>query len=573
MISFLRPLLPLFCAVLPICPGWAEQETPQPPGAANLTGGNMGVPAAPAPGEWATYPCGGLTMLVATSSSEAQRHVLNGIACLLTFWDDAAYREFRKAIKLDPSCMMAQWGLALSCITPHHEHEARKEQALQNIRLQLELGQLPSRELEYGRALVTLLKNGSPDAAKVFLDIADNWKRDPWAPLFAAMMLRDGFTDEGSPKPGQEQAQTLLDAYLTAHPSIPAAWFMKALLQETNPTMGEDALQAVQKALELVPGYPPALHLLGHIQFRRGDYKASEDSFARAADAYTLWQNEEKLSPADNEGLFRSLAYKAMARFCRGDENGAIREAAKLASRPVDTSRPRATGSLMQLWETRTLPMRLALSRYPWKGSREIESVTPQTLDINPPSLCDGITAACIQAAQGKTALVNGNKKDLSSRLANLEKICTTLAQSGPKADEEGAVSHWVRSLELNDRLGLECKAFLYTDSAPIWLQSDVEQQRFSSLLMPPVLPYPAELRLAQWHARKRDWVSCKNSCKEGLRRFPNHAALLALLQKAEQAAVNPGQVLPSSSSRPGKKTGKTKSSSSSRRTSTPSSK
>ena len=47
MISFLRPLLPLFCAVLPICPGWAEQETPQPPGAANLTGGNMGVQLRP----------------------------------------------------------------------------------------------------------------------------------------------------------------------------------------------------------------------------------------------------------------------------------------------------------------------------------------------------------------------------------------------------------------------------------------------------------------------------------------------------------------------------------------------
>ncbi len=575
MNSILRPLLPLLCAALPICSGWAENgastppepqtnQTPQAsPVSANITDGDMGIPAAPIPGVWATYPTGGLTMIVATSSPEAQQRVLNGIACLLTFWDEAAYQEFSKAIDLDPSCMMAQWGQALSCISPNHEREAAKQEALQHIRLQLELGQLPSRELEYGRALVVLLKTGSPDAGKVFLDIAENWKRDPWAPLFAAMMLRDGFKPDGTPKSGQEQAQNMLQEYISAHPDTPAAWFLKALLQETKPTIDHEALQAAQKAAELLPNYPPFLHLIGHIQFRQGNYKAAEESFSQAAKAYETWQQAEKLIPADNEGLIRAKAYKAMARFCRGDEDGAIREAFLLASLPVDITRPRATGSLMQIWEARTLPLRLALSRYPWRGIKEIESITPKTLTLSPPSLSDGVIAACIQAALGKTALIKGDKTDLSFRLANLEKICTTLAQSGPKADEEGAVSYWVRGLELNDRIGLESKALLYPDSATIWLESDQEQQRFASLLMPPVLPYPAELRIAQWHARKRDWASCRDACQKGLQRFPNHAALLALLQQAGQTAAKPA----SAPSRSAKKTGKNKPASALKRT------
>lgn len=187
----------------------------------------------------------------------------------------------------------------------------------------------------------------------------------------------------------------------------------------------------------------------------------------------------------------------------------------------------------MQLWETRTLPMRLAFSRYPWRGHREIEAVTPKPLAFSPPPLCEGVIAACIQASLGKTSLVRGDKKDLAARLENLGKICTSLAKSGPQADVEGAVSHWVRGLELCDRISLECKALYYPDSASVWLESDKEQQRFASLLMPPVLPYPAELRIAQWHARKKDWPACLSICDAGLRRFPNHAALLVLRQQA----------------------------------------
>src|SRR5262249_28043265 len=44
----------------------------------------------------------------------AQSHFLRGVAILHSFWRDAATKEFTEAARLDPTCGIAGWGIAMA---------------------------------------------------------------------------------------------------------------------------------------------------------------------------------------------------------------------------------------------------------------------------------------------------------------------------------------------------------------------------------------------------------------------------------------------------------------------------
>src|SRR2546423_13340979 len=55
---------------------------------------------------------------VTTDSSAAQRYFIQGLAFLHGFNHGAAIRSFQEAARLDSTCAMAHWGIALAC-GPH----------------------------------------------------------------------------------------------------------------------------------------------------------------------------------------------------------------------------------------------------------------------------------------------------------------------------------------------------------------------------------------------------------------------------------------------------------------------
>ena len=60
----------------------------------------------------------GITMAVTAADPKAQQHVLDGVANLHGSWDFEAYRHFCAALKLDPECLMAHWGVVMALIDP-----------------------------------------------------------------------------------------------------------------------------------------------------------------------------------------------------------------------------------------------------------------------------------------------------------------------------------------------------------------------------------------------------------------------------------------------------------------------
>src|SRR5688572_743666 len=60
----------------------------------------------------------GFTMAITSTDPKAQKHVLDGISNLHGGWDFEAYRHFCAALKLDPECLMAHWGVVVALIDP-----------------------------------------------------------------------------------------------------------------------------------------------------------------------------------------------------------------------------------------------------------------------------------------------------------------------------------------------------------------------------------------------------------------------------------------------------------------------
>lgn len=60
------------------------------------------------------------------------------------------------------------------------------------------------------------------------------------------------------------------------------------------------------------------------------------------------------------------------------------------------------------------------------------------------------------------------------------------------------SVSYWARCLQMGSLYSSEIRSLMFPDSASVWMSEAIGSQRFSSLLLPPVVPYP---RNGSWPA------------------------------------------------------------------------
>jgi tetratricopeptide (TPR) repeat protein len=482
----------------------------------------------------------GLSMAIATSSPIAQQHVVTGIAHLLSSWDEAAYVEFKQALELDPNCLMAHWGLVFSCIQLPTDHITDRNTSLQRINEIVELGgeNIPQRELEYLKALNQLLRQENRLAALVFADIADQWPRDPWAPLFRCIVERDGFKASGSPNEGQSQAREHIRIYLQKHPDTPVAHFIKALLEETNPSIDAETIQSANQAVMCNPQSATAHLLLGCLLFHQGEYESAINHFQTTEELASKWQKQKQLTIADNDLYFKAATWRSVALSCLGKDSEALKLARNLMRLPVDIKRPQSRGTAFQLWEIQSLPLRVSLGRITTLSQKALNELMPKSLKGLPASLSPAIPLLCKQALVARMG-AKDQLGGLRNTCQSISKLTEALTNGQKEAEKEGTLSFWARSVRLASRLEVESQAILYPNSATLLLQKAEEQQTIESLLMPPSLPYPAEWTSAQYFSKQKNWRQCLESCEMGLKRFPKHKGLEQLRQRAQTHLKN----------------------------------
>jgi tetratricopeptide (TPR) repeat protein len=244
---------------------------------------------------------GNYSYRITTAAPEAQRWFDQGLRLVYAFNHAEARRAFSEAARLDPSCAMCSWGLALTEGSNYNSptDAAREKSALAAVRqAQQHAGHARPQE----RALINALArrhSADPAAKREALDrayadamraVARQFPDDLEAATFfadAMMNLRPWnlWMPDGKPQPGTEELVQTLERVLAKEPNHPGALhlYIHAVEASRQPQRAE---AAADRLVKLMPGAGHMVHMPSHIYWRVGRYAdaVAVNSAAVAAD-------------------------------------------------------------------------------------------------------------------------------------------------------------------------------------------------------------------------------------------------------------------------------------------------
>jgi tetratricopeptide (TPR) repeat protein len=258
------------------------------------------------------YPgLGTWTHPIATQTPEAQRYFDQGLTLMYGFNRYEARRSFRKAIELDPSAAMAQWGLAMA-LGPYLNMDMDPDVDVKQSCDALQAGLATKGVISPERAWIEAAAARCPDYSQpqkyvsAMRSLAARFPDDPDAQtLFAESLLVPVrwhfYPPGGQPAEGVEEAQRVLEAVLRRHPNHPGAnhFFIHAV--EASPTP-ERGIPSAQRLMGIVLGAGHMVHMPGHIWLALGDYdtavavneratQVDRDYFARTGVSSSYYMN------------------------------------------------------------------------------------------------------------------------------------------------------------------------------------------------------------------------------------------------------------------------------------------
>lgn len=515
------------------------QQSFQPPSVAEVISETIESLPAPGPPAVPKLP----SLAVTTSSQDAQQQVSQGMLCLHAGWDFEAYRHFCAALQADPFCLMAHWGATLTLLQAEVDLRDEREAAVERMLNLADRDTATDLEKRYVFALVKLMSEGVGEASNAFAAIVKEYPNDPQAALFSALFSRSGYDEFGSATPDQERAEAMLRERVERHPDQPYLLHALLAIRAEAPALAGD-LEAARKLVEMAPDFPPYQHLLGHYAWRCGHHAEAGRAFARASELFEAWMAETGLSALHCPGWARAESYRAVALASRGLLDEALAVAEALAAVEVPAADANKPGARMLLWEGRTLPARVRLRRARAGDMKAgIDSLPGKDAGraYAERSLAVWSWQSHVSVLALRQALENGSLDDARAMSESLTMIGENLVGTGETAMATGERSPWMRLFKGLEVMASECRGLISMaddrSSAFNWYRSAVDRQEPATLMMPPMVLLPMEVRLAEYFIAGEEWSRAEETLDAGDLRRPNDAALLAtrvaLLEKS----------------------------------------
>jgi tetratricopeptide (TPR) repeat protein len=249
---------------------------------------DMGTAAAPHAAAVPLYTdLGAWHHAVTTKSQRAQKYFDQGLRLVYAFNHEEAIAAFAEAEKIDSTCAMAPWGIALAYgpninlpVDPDREkaayaaiERAEKRSAHASRSERAYIDALAKRYSERGDGDRKKLDENYADAMRT---VAQDHPEDADAQvLFAEAMMNlrpwDHWTQDGKPQPGTEEIVTVLERALRKWPNHPGANHYYIHTVEASPDPGR-ALASADRLGGLMPGAGHLVHMPAHIYERTGRY-------------------------------------------------------------------------------------------------------------------------------------------------------------------------------------------------------------------------------------------------------------------------------------------------------------
>jgi len=494
---------------------------------------------------------GGIAMAVTAATDEAQAAVNQGLNHLHAGWEFEASRHFAVAMRSDPDCLLAHWGMVMSLLVPTPATGKARNAAVERMLDLIDQGKGSDLERGYAYGLVKYMEEGPVSAASAFRKVADKFPNDLQAAVFAALFGRTGYDETGAATPNQQKAEDELAALGKAHPECPLPLNALLLIRAEAPDL-TPWLDAARKLCQMAPDYAPYCHLLGHYEWRCGGHAAAVAAFAQASSLYAAWIESNKTTLADCPEWAKAECYRAVALASKGDFDAALTAAKRLAATPLPVARASSSGVRMMLWEAVTLPARLLMRRgHPGDAALALAAL-PKPKSLKPyHDEClaywgiDGLRIAL----EVRRLLDEGKSDEARNAATALAFHGEQMAKAQDVANDGGERSAWSRSFHAMELLANEIRGLLslagpanLRGTAYNWFRSAADRQRPAALLYPPVVLLPMQARVGNYYLTVNEPASAIEAFNQALAAFPNDIEAMQGLQLAYEAAKKPDQ-------------------------------
>ena len=218
-----------------------------------------------------------------------------------SFWYRSSQQAFESALKADPGCAIAYWGIALSLLLNPHAAPPVKNLAdgAAVIAKGREAGARTQRERDYIEALAAMYTDTDKvdhrtrvsNYLNAMEQLAARYPDDDEARIFYALALNVGASAADKTYANQLKGAAILEPIWDRKPDHPGIAHYLIHLYDT-PALAEKGLAAARRYAQVAPDAPHALHMPSHIFTRVGYWQDSINSnlassrVAKAANDY-----------------------------------------------------------------------------------------------------------------------------------------------------------------------------------------------------------------------------------------------------------------------------------------------
>jgi tetratricopeptide (TPR) repeat protein len=223
---------------------------------------------------------------------EAQKLFNQGMLYQHSFWYRASQRTFEDALKADPECGIAYWGIALSLLWNPHAAPPVKNLAegAAAIDKGKSVGAKTARERDYLDALGVMYADYEKvdhrtrivAYAKAMEQLAQRYPNDDEAQIHYALALNTSASPADKTYASQLKGAAILEPISQRQPDHPGVAHYLIHLYD-YPPIAEKGLDAARRYAKIAPAAPHAQHMPSHIFTRVGYWSESIASNAEAA--------------------------------------------------------------------------------------------------------------------------------------------------------------------------------------------------------------------------------------------------------------------------------------------------
>ena len=253
----------------------------------------------------------GAVHFATSCNAEAQKEFDRAVALLHSFQFNHAIQGLNAALKIDRTCGIAHWGIALSQWSNPFAAGMKDNSQLQAGRESAErskaAGAKTERERAYIAAVASLYSNfeSTPQQARLLAyrdameGLASKYSDDQEAQIFYALALAAAEEPTDKTYAARLKAGAILEKLFREEPDHPGLAHYIIHTYDV-PSLAGKAIVAAQRYSDIAPDAPHALHMPSHTFTRVGYWQNSIDSNrAAAAASRRVGQTAEELHASD----------------------------------------------------------------------------------------------------------------------------------------------------------------------------------------------------------------------------------------------------------------------------------